>query len=122
MGSSILVVDDERFIVELIADVLEDEGYSVDRAFDGAQAVRVINQSRPDLVIADIMMPNVDGLELLDHVQHRPDPIPVVLMSAVRAPRDLNTPFLPKPFDIRDLLAMVEAMTGVGEAAGSAAY
>ncbi|MGH2561963.1 MAG: response regulator transcription factor [Thermomicrobiales bacterium] len=111
MGQSVLVVDDEQFIVELIADILEDEGFVVGRAYDGMQAELAINASPPDLVIADVMMPRVDGLSLARRLGERPDRIPVLLMSAVRRPIDPDIPFLAKPFDVAELIDLVHGLT-----------
>lgn len=110
MGQTVLVVDDEQFIVELIADILEDEGFAVDRAYDGIQAERAIAMSPPDLVIADVMMPRMDGLSLLRLIRERSDDTPVLLMSAVREPLDADIPFLAKPFDVADLIDKVQGL------------
>jgi DNA-binding response OmpR family regulator len=113
MRSTILVVDDERFIVDLIADVLEDEGFAVIRAYDGLQATRAIHRRLPNLVIADIMMPRLDGLTLARTLRDRKDPVPVILMSAARRELvDFDVPFLPKPFDIDEIVALSHELTG----------
>lgn len=111
--STVLVVDDERFMVDLIADVLEDEGFAVIRAYDGLQATRAIHRRLPDLVITDIMMPQMDGLTLARNLRDRNDPIPVILMSAAwRELSDLDVPFLPKPFDIEEIVTLTQELTG----------
>jgi DNA-binding response OmpR family regulator len=111
--STVLVVDDERFLVDLIADVLEDEGFAVIRAYDGLQATRAIRRRLPNLVITDIMMPRMDGLSLAHGLRNRKDPIPVILMSAARRElSDLDVPFLPKPFDIEEIVALTQELTG----------
>jgi DNA-binding response OmpR family regulator len=113
MRCSVLVVDDERFIVDLIADVLEDEGFSVIRAFDGVQATKAIRRRLPDLVIADIMMPYLDGVTLAQSLQKRDPPIPVILMSAGRREMPaFDGTFLPKPFDLDELVALARKLTG----------
>ncbi|MGH2534761.1 MAG: response regulator transcription factor [Thermomicrobiales bacterium] len=117
MGQSVLVVDDERFIVELIADILQDEGFDVDRAYDGLQAELAIERSPPDLVIADVMMPKMDGLSLARRLGKRSDRIPILLMSAVRRPIDPDIPFLAKPFDVADLIEKVHVLTNHNGAA-----
>ncbi len=113
---SILVVDDEPNIVDLLVLALEDEGYHVDSAYDGEQAWRLVHQHQPDLIISDISMPRLSGLDLLDRLrEQRPlARIPVILMSAVR--RTVDRPgavFIPKPFDLGGLLDLVEAELAV---------
>ncbi len=109
---TILVVDDERFIVSLLTEILEEEGYLVQVASDGEAALRVIEAVRPDLVVADIMMPRLDGLTLASMLRSSSHPIPVILMSAAVTPRSHGVSFLPKPFDIDDLLGVVDEVLG----------
>jgi DNA-binding response OmpR family regulator len=100
-------------MVDLIADVLEDEGFAVTRAYDGLQATRAIDRRLPDLVIADVMMPHLDGLSLARRLRRRKEAIPVILMSAAR--RDLDDfdgRFLPKPFDLDEIVALTRELTG----------
>lgn len=107
-----LVVDDEWRIVDLLADLLEDEGYEVTRAYDGAGALESLAESPPDLVIADVMMPQLDGLALTAEIRKRGLTMPVILMSAVVRPRANNVIFVPKPFDIDAVLALIEHTLG----------
>ncbi len=104
----VLVVDDERYIVDLLSDLLEDEGYEVLRAADGQAALDVLDRRQPDLVVADVMMPRIDGVRLLSIIREHHKNLPVILMSAAVTPRMGDVPFLSKPFDIDDLLALVE--------------
>jgi len=113
MRCSVLVVDDEQFFVDLIADVLEDEGFKVTRAYDGLQAIKAILRRLPNLVIADVMMPRMGGLALAGVLHDREDPIPIILMSAARQELSgFDGPFLPKPFDLEELVAMARDITG----------
>lgn len=105
----VLVVDDERYIVDLLTDVLEDEGYEVLRAGDGQAALDMLERHLPDLVVADVMMPRIDGMRLLSMIREHHKDLPVILMSAAVTPRIADVPFLPKPFDIDDLMALIEA-------------
>ena len=107
---TILVVDDEQFIVSLLTEILEEEGYRVRVAGDGEAALAEISRARPDLVVADIMMPRLNGLSLAASLRSLPVPIPVVLMSAAVTPRHQGITFLPKPFDIDDLLRVVDGV------------
>lgn len=109
----ILVVDDELAIRAMLEDLLSDEGYSVVVANNGARALEVLNHERPDLVIMDVMMPELDGREVLRKMRRDTTlrRIPVILMSAATAanPADDHTSlFLAKPFDLHELLRCVE--------------
>lgn len=111
MTKTILIVDDEEFIVDLLATLLEDEQYRVLRAYDGEQALRAARRERPELIITDIMMPKMSGTELAARLRAEEDGIsttPIILMSAVRSPIAVpNTIYLPKPFDIDHVLELV---------------
>ena len=108
--TAVLVVDDERYIVDLLSDLLEDEGYQVDRAYDGVAALEQIGRSQPDLVVADVMMPRLDGLSLADEINARGLGIPIILMSAAVTPRTDHVAFIPKPFDIDAMLGLIERL------------
>ena len=108
--TAILVVDDERYIVDLLADLLEDEGYQVDRAYDGVAALEQIGRHQPHLVVADVMMPRLDGLSLADEINARGLGIPIILMSAAVTPRTDHVAFIPKPFDIDAMLGLIERL------------
>ena len=76
--------------------------------FDGQAALRAITHNTPDLVLADVMMPRVDGVTLAKQLQARGRTIPVVLMSAVSSYVDVpGLPFLPKPFNLDALLRVI---------------
>lgn len=106
----ILIVDDERPIRELLTFVLRDAGYRTAAAVNGADALALIAERPPHLILADVMMPMLGGEELCRRVKAgaHTATVPVVLMSAVRydssAPADA---FLRKPFDLGDVEAMV---------------
>jgi len=109
MTKTILIADDEEFIVDLLATLLEDEHYRVLRAYDGEQALQAAKREHPQLIITDIMMPRMSGTELAAHLrtQEQTD-VPIILMSAVRSPIAIpNTIYLPKPFDIEHVLELV---------------
>ena len=108
--TAVLVVDDERYIVDLLSDLLEDEGYQVDRAYDGVAALEQIGRHQPDLVVADVMMPRLDGLSLADEINARGLGIPIILMSAAVTPRTDHVAFIPKPFDIDAMLGLIERL------------
>lgn len=109
-GERVLVVDDEPYIVELLNELLDEEGYSVQRANDGLAALEQIERHPPDLILADVMMPRLDGLNLAARLRDRGDSTPIILMSAAVTPRDPSYAFIAKPFDIDEILGLVANM------------
>jgi two-component system response regulator ChvI len=112
-SGGVLVVDDQIDIVDLIVDFLRDEGYSVHGVTDGATALEVIAAQPPALILLDMYMPHMTGMELWDYLQrHQLGDIPVVLMTASpSAAAELlalgATDYLAKPFDLDQLLDCV---------------
>jgi two-component system response regulator VicR len=107
---TILVADDETHIVDFLSIMLEDEGYRVLRAYDGQQAWEAINRERPSLILSDVMMPLLGGVELVRRLRsiERFARVPVILMSAgLRQVPGLDVAFLPKPFDLDQVLRLV---------------
>ncbi|HEX8554182.1 MAG TPA: sigma-54 dependent transcriptional regulator [Sphingomonas sp.] len=120
MALDILVVDDERDIRELVAGVLEDEGYDTRSAADSDSALEAIATRRPSLVLLDVWLQGsrLDGLELLDEIKRRDASIPVLVISghgnidtAVAAIRKGAADFIEKPFEAERLLLMVARAT-----------
>lgn len=109
---TVLIVDDEPEIVDLLSQLLEDEGYRVASAFDGLAAYEKVGELRPDLVIADVMMPRMDGFTLVDRLADGEYPVPVILMSAAVESRRHGVPFISKPFDLGELLDLVNSYFG----------
>jgi DNA-binding response OmpR family regulator len=109
MARTVLVVDDERFIVDLLFEVLTEEGFEVRRAYDGRAALDVVEETPPDLVLTDVFMPKLNGLELARRVQEIG--IPVVLMSAVASGAGgPGIGFIAKPFDLEEILDIVNTI------------
>ena len=110
--ATVLVVDDEPAIREVIATLLEDEGYLVRHAKDGLEALDTINDEIY-LIVSDVVMPRLDGASLVRKLRRRGHVMPVVLMSAVYADVDLpGVRFVPKPFEIDRLLGTVASALG----------
>ena len=109
---TILIVDDEPAIVDLLSQFLEDEGYRVVSAGDGLAAWETARKLQPDLVIADVMMPRMDGFTLVDRLNDGKNPVPVILMSAAVESRRQGVPFIAKPFDLGELLDLVSSYLG----------
>lgn len=117
MAATILIVDYEEFIVDLLATLLEDEGYRVLRAFNGIEALRYLERERPALLLTDNMMPQMSGLELVRYLHANPHlAVPVIMMSAVMLTPPLPPPivFVRKPFDLDRLLATIQAQLTTG--------
>ena len=120
MKLDILVVDDETDLRELVAGVLEDEGYDTRGAADSDAALEAIAMRRPSLVLLDVWLQGsrLDGLDLLDEIKRRDPSIPVLVISghgnldtAVAAIRRGASDFIEKPFEAERLLLMVERAT-----------
>jgi len=114
--STILIVEDERNLCHIIRDNLQEQGYQVQLAFDGLSALMIAKDSVPDLVILDIMLPGIDGLEVCRRL--RQDSIVPILMLTARTEEidrvlglELGADdYLTKPFSMRELKARVHAL------------
>ncbi len=111
----ILIVEDERPISDLIKMNLEDEGYQCTCAYDGLSAANILEEQFFDLILLDIMLPHIDGYELLDYIN--PLHIPVIFLTAKAALKDrvkgLNLgaeDYIVKPFEISELLARINVV------------
>jgi len=116
MAKTILLVDDEIQLISLLSDVLTKEGYQVISARNGQEAIYSARQGKPDLIILDIMMPEMDGYEFIR--QHRSErDTPIILLTArveeeekVLGLRMGADDYITKPFSPRELVARVEAL------------
>lgn len=111
----ILVADDDPEIVRLIGDSLEDEGYEVLTAYDGKQVLEQLDRSEVSLIILDVMMPEMDGLEVCRKIRNE-IAIPIILLSAKSREIDKVVglevgadDYLTKPFSVNELVARVKA-------------
>ncbi len=110
---TVLVVEDEPAIREVVADLLEGEGYAVRQAADGLEAIDELEVDDVDLVLSDVRMPRLDGPALARRLRRHGSAVPVVLMSAVDVEVDLpGVGFLPKPFDRDHLLHAIGSALG----------
>ena len=114
----ILVVEDEKHLNRIISEAMEDEGYSVDSCFNGADALEYALSAKYDVMILDIMLPKLDGLELVRRLRRRGDATPVLFLTARDSVADKveglesgGDYYLTKPFDFQELLAVVHVMT-----------
>ena len=125
-SNEILIVDDEAPIAELLADVLQDEGYNIRVARDGASALLEILKRPPGLVLLDVAMPVMLGSDLLVYLrQHGFSDLPIIIMTAGLSPlvylTQGATEVIPKPFDVDLLVDKVAQHLPLqrGRAAGS---
>lgn len=111
LAETIAVVDDDLYINDMLCTLLKREGYSVIRAFSGGEALAVLSEHTPDLVLLDLMMPGLSGEQVLPKIRN----IPVIVMSA-RADVDSKVSlllggaedYITKPFDTEELLARIK--------------
>ena len=127
----ILAVDDEPNIVRLIQVNLERQGYTVETANNGAQALAKIRENRPDLLVSDVMMPEMDGFELLSTIRRDPmlEDLPVIMLTAKA--QDSNVMegysrgadmYLTKPFNPQELLQFVKRILSSNSGGSDGAY
>ena len=113
---NILVVDDDREIVNAICKLLESEGYKTLKAYDGLDAIDILNQNTVHLIILDIMMPNQDGLTTTMKIRNEKN-IPIILLSAKTQESDIvlglsmgADDYISKPFRVKELLARIKSV------------
>ncbi|WP_454968431.1 response regulator transcription factor [Gemella sanguinis] len=113
----ILVVEDERDLNRIITKHLKKNNYSVDSCFDGQEALDFISYSEYDLIITDIMMPNIDGYEFIDKLRANMNTTPVIMLTAKDALEDkivgLDSgadDYIVKPFEFDELLARIRVL------------
>ena len=112
----ILVVDDERKILSLVRAYLEREGYRVTEATDGRQALESFQRETPDLIVLDLMLPEVEGLEVCREVR-RTSKVPIIMLTARDEDADKliglelgADDYITKPFSPRELVARIRAV------------
>jgi len=116
LAKRILVVDDEASIVELLKFNLQREGYEVLDAPDGETAIQLVKSDRPDLVILDVMLPGIDGIDTCQAIR-RESNVPIIMLTAKSEEFDTvlglsvgTDDYMAKPFSTRELMARVKAI------------
>jgi two-component system response regulator ResD len=115
---AVLVVDDEPTIVEIVARYMERAGYETYQAGDGPTALRLADQHHPDLVVLDLMLPGIDGIEVMRQLHERPGPRTAVILLTARGEesdrlvglRHGADDYVVKPFSPAELVARVDAV------------
>jgi len=109
---TVLIVEDEIETAEMLAEMMSLSGYQVKKSFGGASSIHLISRSHPDILLLDVMMPDLSGLEILRYVRRDPDltHIPVIVISAKSLPKDIEeglgagaNAYLTKPVAYPDL-------------------
>ncbi|HYV56466.1 MAG TPA: response regulator [Candidatus Nitrosopolaris sp.] len=125
MSAFVLVVDDNEDNLRIIRDILRTRGFEVQLARDGPTALQAIEERRPDLVLLDVMMPQMDGFEFLERLRANPRhaALPVILVTARTQDDDLLAGYkggadyyITKPFTPRQLLHGIGLVLGSGAA------
>lgn len=115
----ILVADDNEDIRQMLADLLRFRGYEVYLAEDGEKAVAIAGEKLPDLILMDVMMPRLSGLEAARQIQELPglESVPIIAISAFRNPSSENSTgtfrwhaYLSKPFESRELELLISGL------------
>lgn len=124
----VLVVDDDPTVSDVVLRYLERAGYQVDRAADGLAALAAVDRAAPDLVVLDLMLPGIDGLEVCRRLRQRAVTVPVIMLTALGEESDRilglrlgADDYVTKPFSPRELVLRVGSVlrrSGVGAAAG----
>ena len=116
---NILLAEDERTLAMIIKDTLDGQGFHVTVADDGEQALRLFNDHKPDVLVADVMMPRMDGYELVRRIRKSDQQTPVIFLTARSAVNDVvhgfemgANDYLKKPFGMQELIVRIKALLG----------
>lgn len=116
MKETILVVDDDEKIVQMLSRALRFEGYQVSTASNGEEALRFVDQVRPDLILLDVMMPKLDGWEVCRRIRNKDTKLPILMLTAKDEVEnrikglDIGADdYIIKPFHLEELLARIRA-------------
>jgi CheY-like chemotaxis protein len=128
LARRILVVDDERGIADSLKTILTIAGYDCTAAYSAIEAMQLLTSFQPHLVITDVIMPGMTGVDLASELRNTHPGLPVILLSGNAATQELLTRagetvgpvlLLPKPYSPRELLGLVSRLTGANSDASS---
>ena len=118
----ILIVEDEKMLAEILSDTLSDRNFDVHLAYDGIHALEAIKKESFDVIVSDVMMPNLDGYSLAKKLRNEGFNTPILFLTALSATEDVvkgfetgGNDFLKKPFAIDELIVRVKALAGRAE-------
>jgi len=89
-STKILIIEDERELIDLLKAKLEKEGFRVETAYDGEEGLRQVAAYQPDLILLDIVMPKMDGYEVLEHLNENNNKIPIIIISNSGQPVEIE--------------------------------
>ncbi len=117
MNAKILFVEDERDLSLIVCDTLRQQGYEVSAAFNGHEGLAKYKSERPDLIVADVMMPECDGFTMAKEIRRISATVPIIFLTAKSAIDDIEEGFdigandyLKKPFELRELLIRIKSL------------
>lgn len=115
----VLLVEDEITLAMIIKDALTDSGYHITMAKDGAEGMKLFFETKPDILIADVMMPKLDGFEMVEKIRQRDNTTPILFLTARSAIKDVvegfelgGNDYLKKPFNMQELVVRINALVG----------
>ncbi len=113
----ILIVEDEATLAMIVKDTLESLGFEISVAYDGEQGLKAFHEQKPDIVVADVMMPRMDGFEMVRRIRETDRKTPVLFLTARSAVNDVVEGFelgandyLKKPFGLQELVVRIKAL------------
>jgi DNA-binding response OmpR family regulator len=116
---SILLIEDEAALGMIVKDSLEVRGFTVQYAADGEEGLQLFRQHCPDIVVADVMMPKMDGFSLAEHIRRENRAVPIIFLTARSQPADVvrgfelgGSDYLKKPFSMDELIVRIKARLG----------
>jgi len=121
---TVMIIEDEPDAAEMFAEMMRVSGYRVLKMFSSGPAIPLIAQEKPHVILLDVMMPDISGLEVLRYIRREPDlsGIPVIIVSAKSLPADIKTGleagafrYLTKPVSFRNLVQAVEESIAAGQ-------
>lgn len=127
MKKKILYVEDEVFLAKIVSETLEARGYEVVVEHDGGKAVQKFEESRPEVCVLDIMLPNKDGFAIADEIRDRDTRVPIIFLSAKSGASDVvngfkmgGNDYIRKPFSMEELIVRIEHVLKGAPAAAEA--
>ena len=115
----VLLVEDEQTLAMIIKDTLTDQGFDITLGVNGAEGLKLFYDIRPDILVADVMMPELDGFEMVNKIRQTNKTTPVIFLTARSAIKDVVEGFelgandyLKKPFNMQELIVRIKALVG----------